>query len=497
MPYTVNDFLVEKAPQIGTDINQKMMQRPTPWITLYKQSMWEDEVSSVQKTFQFDRVILKDANGNDADPVDWENMSKPVTDGNSDGSYQQAEGHDIPPADEVAYSQTIRDYNLQHKAVWGPPMNTNKLRDKMVRVQQMNACVKAMADQTREFWIERKRLEYTRIADKLVVLDSGFTLANSAYGTLAFPTSTGTDSSILTNGFLDEIYDYLNLNGAADGALGMTENRPVYGLVTSARQSRRLVMADPDIREDFRYSSQNEKLLGPMGLKWTYNGFSHITDDTIPRWEFKKTAASGADGTDQVSLAHANGAFTATATISTASGHTLLGHTIHAGSQITTANGSYIVVKRLSGGTTWTVKKADGTAFSGTSTAAAYMSAIWYRVPQFVYSAGLGKRIPNPAWLSATWEDSYIFHQDMCESKVPKPITSVGKAQFDSLSYAGEIKWTNYSHRDDNPDGTIGQFRCVLANGTKPLNPEFGIAIRHLAVPRPDGRVNPGDSLGL
>lgn len=512
---TINDFLVEQAPQIGTDINQKMMSQPTPWITLYKQEMWEDEKSSVQKTFQFDRVMLTDESGANAattDPVDWADMSTAASDTNN-GAYSQAADSTggIPPADYVAYSQTIRDYNLKHKAIWGPPMNTNNLRDKFVRVQQMNACVKAMAEQEREFWIERKRSEYERVSDNLIVLDSGFNLTGGDYDSYGFPSATGTDSSILTNGFLDSVYEYLNFQGAAEGALGMAENRPVYGLVTSARQSRRLIMADPDIREDFRYSSHNEKLLGPMGQKWTYNGFSHINDDRIRRWEKYHTAASAADDTRNIDdITRDAGNKTAVITISSgfATGTTLnsiLGTTymtrLFPGSQITPSSGTYsgvplIVVKYLTA-TTYRVKRADGAVFSANDATDDVYFKAWLRIPQFVMNTAGTKRIPNPDWLAGTWEDSFIFHQDVCCSKVPRPITSVGKAQFDAVNYAGEIKWTNYDDKSDNPDGTIGQFRAVLASGTKPLNPEYGIVLRHLAVPNPDGRVNPGDSLGL
>ena len=500
MAITVNDFLVEQAPQIGNDINQKLMNQPTPWITLYKQEMWEDEKSSVQKTFQFDRALLTDADGanpDTTDAVEWADMSTAASLANGHHSQASDATGGIPPADYVAYSETIREYNLQHKALWGPPMNTNNLRDKFVRVQQMNACVKAMADQTREFWIERKRSEYTRVADKKVILDSAFTLANSAYDTLATPAFSGTDGSILTNGYLDEIYEYMNFNGAGEGALGMTENRPVYGLVTSARQSRRLIMADPDIREDFRYSGQNEKLLGPMGLKWTYNGFSHITDDTLPRWEYIS------EGTDYVTVAAPIGTADAVLTFSASPATDLLALAnplpkVTKGSQIVSAAGDVYVVTKWLTATTMGVRLATGAAATAkTATDAGY--TMWVRIPQFKIATVDGKlrRVPNMSWLNGTWEDSYIFHQNVCCSKVPRPITSVGKAQFDAVNYSGEIKWTNYDDKSNNPDGTIGQFRCVLANGTKPLNPEFGVVLRHLAVPRPDGRVNPGDSLGL
>lgn len=489
MAYTVNDFLVEHAPVVGNDINQKMLEQPTPWINLYSQEFWEDQTSSVQKTYTFDRAIVVDSSGDEADPVDWENTTTAATDTNSDGAYRQTgTGDGIPPADYLEYTQTIRDCNLQHKAIWGPPMNTNKLRDKFERAKQVDATVKAMADQEREFWVDRKRDEYTRICDNLVVLDSGFSLDGGDYNSLAFPAATGTDSSILTNGFLDEIYEYMNLHGAAKGCMGFADNRPVYGLVTSARQGRRLIHADPDIREDFRYSSQNEKLLAPMGVKYTYNGWTYLSDDMIKRWEWYATGQ-----TATIAITETTGAYTLSAALGNESTN---GAQLTKGSVIYRAGVAYIV-KSTSSTTAGVVVRADGAAVGSGLTASNAFTA-WLRVPQFVMATvgGVRRRIPNPKWLIATWEDSYVFHQATCTSLVPRPISAVGKANFAPLNYAGEIKWTNYEDKTDNPDKTIGQFRAVMANGTRPDNPEFGIAIRHLAVPRPDGRIMGEDSLG-
>ena len=488
MAYSVTDFLVEQAPVIGTDINQKLMEQPTPWITLYNQEFWEDEKSSTQKTFQFDRAMI----ASDADEVEWADVAGTLSQNDNEANHQSGTADGIPPSDSIEFGETLRSYNLQHKAIWGPPMNTNKLRDKFERVKQMGACVKALADQSREFWINRKRREYTRVASRLIVLDSGFSLATDAYGSMAFPAASGTDSSILTNGFTDEIYEYLNLNGAGKGALGMAENRPVYGLVTSSRQSRRLVMADPDVREDFRYSSQNEKLLAPMGVKWNYNGFSHIIDDKTNRWEFVSEATAYVTVAAPVS-ASVDGILTFSAEPTAP----FNGGLVYKGSQIISAAGdSFIVTARINA-TTCYVRKADMTAVTAkVATTAGYK--MWVLIPQFVISGSGASRklVPNSAWLTATWEDSYVFHQHVCTSLVPKPITSVGQASFPAVDYTGTFKWTNYENRTDNPDGQIGQFRGVLSSGTRPDNPEFGVVIRHLAVPRPDGRIMDGSSLG-
>jgi hypothetical protein len=358
----------------------------------------------------------------------------------------------------------------------------------------MGACVKALADQGREYWIDRKRSEYKRVAGNLVVLDSGFSLNGlNDYDRTAFPATTGTDQSILTNGFLDEIYEYLNHQGAGGDALGSANAGSVYSLITSPRQSRRLIMADPDVREDFRYSSQNEKLLGSMKTKWAYNGWAHSLDETVERWEAYTPA------TAQLAITAATGAYVIT--VATVESTSTNAAKLTKGSTIIAAGIKY-VVKTATSGTAGFLVRDDGAAMPDIGAGAAFAASTswtaWLKVPRFVYS-GSGatlKRTPNPKWLTATWEDSYIFHQGVCVSEVPRPISSVGQASFDAVNYVGTPMWKNFESKSANPLGNMGQFLMVMANGTRPENPEYGIVIRHLAVPRPDGRIMDGSSLG-
>jgi hypothetical protein len=99
------------------------------------------------------------------------------------------------------------------------------------------------------------------------------------------------------------------------------------------------------------------------------------------------------------------------------------------------------------------------------------------------------KFVVNPAYENAAYEDTIVFHQDVYTSLIPAPITSPGgQTSFDPVSYRGDFKWKNIPNKLTNPDGTIGYFRGVLSNGTKPIRPEWGYVIRHLRC---------GPSLGL
>jgi len=468
MANAINDWLLRESGRITPNINQKMMAKTTPWLTLHLREAWEEGMGNVHKTFVFDRAQLVGTA-----PVDWENMY------DGEGS-TDAGGSCVPNSDEIKFTQQSRDYSLQSKAIWGPNLCVNNLRNTFVREQQMKASIAALADQARETWIERYRSEYTRVADNKCVTTSSFALNGGGYNNYGFPAGGAPETiSILTQGFLNYAYEYLNHQGAQDGAMGMVETRPVYGLVTSARTSRNIIMENADIREDFRYSSQNEKLLAPMGVKWNYAGFVHLIDDKTPRWNWRVAdAATGfvtvASGVGTLTLSVANTALTI-------------------GSQVFIASNTYLV-KAITSSTVFTVTATNG-GVPTAQTAAVYSA--WLKVPEFIKTAGENPVvIPNPAWLTAAYEDSYIFHQKTEVCLIPKPITNVAGAKFDVVNHAGEFSWKNYLDEEKNPDGTIGRFRGVLSSGTRPDNPEFGIVIRHKACYNSFGFVHDCSTLG-
>jgi hypothetical protein len=97
----------------------------------------------------------------------------------------------------------------------------------------------------------------------------------------------------------------------------------------------------------------------------------------------------------------------------------------------------------------------------------------------------------NSEYENAEYEVSFVFHQDVVESLIPKPITSAGgNTKFDPVNYRGDFKWLNIPHPTQNPDGTMGFFRGVMSNGTKIIRPEWGYAILHLRCPNALGLTN-------
>lgn len=109
-----------------------------------------------------------------------------------------------------------------------------------------------------------------------------------------------------------------------------------------------------------------------------------------------------------------------------------------------------------------------------------WTGAAWSRVLPYSGSAATygTKQDISSAYENAQYEVALVFHQDVMESLIPKPITSPGgNTKFNPVTYRGEWSWKNIIDATDNPDGTIGFFRGLFSSGTKPIRPEWGWAI--------------------
>jgi hypothetical protein len=117
-----------------------------------------------------------------------------------------------------------------------------------------------------------------------------------------------------------------------------------------------------------------------------------------------------------------------------------------------------------------------------------FVSGAWVRRYPYTGSAATKgtKQEIDPLYTNAAYMDSFIFHQDVYRSLVPAPITSAGgSTKFDAVSYRGDFRWRNIPDEVCNPDGNIGYFRGIFANGSKPIFPFFGYVLRHLRCDAP------------
>jgi len=63
------------------------------------------------------------------------------------------------------------------------------------------------------------------------------------------------------------------------------------------------------------------------------------------------------------------------------------------------------------------------------------------------------------------------------ESLIPAPTATAPGLTFDPVNFKGEFRWTNIADAEINPDKTIGFFRGIMANASKPIKTQFGYVV--------------------
>lgn len=488
----IQQLLINEANRIGPDIYRKTL-NSSPWLKLVKKDTWPDEMGDTISVLTYERSLP--ANALNWSTVSVNNVpsrdgtfSNNTTAGSPAGtpSSTTPPSSSIPSAQTVSFAQTLRSYNLKHTAIESPRISVNDLRFSLKRKEQLSNIFQILQDNTSYAWQDRYRDEYARVAqNKVTAAAFGSTLvqvssdgsvfnagAHSAGTPAAVTASAGLPSSILTQGILDRTYMKLIRDGAGNNPLDRENSRPVFGAILSSESSRNIIVANSNVREDYRFSDSKNELLAPLGISRSYAGFFHMVDDWLPRHDALVVTTALSSNTLAFTV-YGGGA----------------GSAVSVGDVLTDRAGKTAVVTVAGAYTAATGAQASTTiSVIDSGFAAANTDIIWVRRKPYVAVATTqgSKFDVSSAYELAKYEDTIVFHQDVFVNLVPKPITAAGaNVTFDAVSYMGDFKWKNILNETTNPDGTLGYFRAILSAGSKPVRPEWGTVIRHLRASTP------------
>ncbi len=257
----IDQLLINESDRIGPDIYSKSL-NTSPWLKLITKSSWPDELGSEISVMTYQRSLP-------ANSLTWNTLSFNTGDGNNC----------VPSAEVVNFAQTLRTYNLQQTAIESPKICVNDLRFTLRRKEQLSNVFRILTENTSYAWIERHRDEYVRLSEHKVIATTGLPEATASFPLVA-PTSR------LTQGILDRTFQKLIRDGAGSVAYGKENGRPVFTLICSSEVSRSIILDNPSIRDDYRYSSKANELLAPLGVERSYSGWYHLNDDFMPRYDF-------------------------------------------------------------------------------------------------------------------------------------------------------------------------------------------------------------------
>jgi len=90
------------------------------------------------------------------------------------------------------------------------------------------------------------------------------------------------------------------------------------------------------------------------------------------------------------------------------------------------------------------------------------------------------KYVINPAYKTAKYTSTVVFHPKAMEWLVPNPNIKVGNLVYDAQNYRGDFRWVNEYHKTCNPDKNSGYWRAKMACAVKQIFPQWGYYIIHL-----------------
>lgn len=261
----IENQLEELTGALALDIDSRTY-NTSPWLNLVEKSSWPDGIGHTFETLKFERTQP------DAEQT-WQ------THATADGTGNICN----PPSTTLGFKLSRNQVVMRSTSIKTKHFCVEDMRAKYQFDEQVELATQMLAKNISNVWIEYYRDNYVAVANKKIVLDDNFSETNQAAGD-AFNLAPAT--SKLTNGFLDVMYEFLNIEGAAMYAHSQQGGRPLYMLVTSSQTSRSLIKSDPAIREDFRSSNESDTLLQGLGYQHTYNGFFHAVDPTPRRFNW-------------------------------------------------------------------------------------------------------------------------------------------------------------------------------------------------------------------
>lgn len=104
-------------------------------------------------------------------------------------------------------------------------------------------------------------------------------------------------------------------------------------------------------------------------------------------------------------------------------------------------------------------------------------------VPPYIAASGAAKGtkyVINPAYKTAKYTSTVVFHPKALEWLVPNTNVKVGKLVYDAQNYRGDFRWVNEYDKTCNPDKNSGYWRAKMACAVKQVIPTWNYYILHL-----------------
>lgn len=256
-------FLVE-AGRIGPEAYTRGREKEPIWLGLIDQKPWHDNMGLIVNNTIYQRSGLTVA------PT-WVNMA--LSDGASINGC-------LPPITVVSNSTTQQSYQRQWLSLESDPLCLQDIVVSNEPRRAIQAFVDNLMFNATYVRKERVRSEYERVCGHKVIIAPGLP-EDSGNWPLVQPTSP------VTMGVLRKFYRYLQRE--SDGTKPIAKNSrgaEQFIFVSSGETIENAVKGDQSIRDDFRWSTRVNELLGAFDQKFSYGGFVMFEESFPPRYNW-------------------------------------------------------------------------------------------------------------------------------------------------------------------------------------------------------------------
>jgi hypothetical protein len=256
----IDQIMVNLEGMISGEIYKKGL-HTSAWLDLPKQEAWPEGQGFSIKTLTWDRTLP-------SNPLIWQDVQ--ASDGENGGTC-------IPPVQRLAFTQTLREYNLQHTSLESPDICVLDLMNSFKAQEQMAALVQRLSEVTNHAWIRRNREEYTRVAGhKYIATLGGLVDCGDTWDPIA-PTSVVSGSMLLQLSARAIRYT------GGRGGHGMVGGAPTFTAIGGMELLER-IQSESKYRQDLRESTRVPELLAPLGVDKMFRNLWLINDIYPPRF---------------------------------------------------------------------------------------------------------------------------------------------------------------------------------------------------------------------
>lgn len=186
-----------------------------------------------------------------------------------------------PNANTISPARSIKDWSLEQLAFNSNKICVEDIRRSYNRQQQAQADRNNFRDNIIDQWEIKDRQEYIKWARWKYIAATGMPYTDQS---VAFPAVAPT--SPLTAGTLRTIRSRLIRDGAGrKGSYSKQDGAAIFLVFMSSEMQEGILLRDNEVRQDYRWAEPKE-LLKPFGMNRTYQGWYHMIDDKLPRYDF-------------------------------------------------------------------------------------------------------------------------------------------------------------------------------------------------------------------